>query len=153
MGHPKVKRNIASNEEAARASKGVRFGATGLRRLHDWRTFLYVLADAPPSTKPKLLSHVGHGRVTILASDTPLGRSASTPLARTTIRRICGAPSLGNTPHGLRSPSCPQCDMLASTPEALERHVARCPSGGTRHVMHHGLIKTIMGDCGGVRGA
>ena len=34
--------------EAARAPKGGRFVAAGLRRLQDWRTFLSVLVDAPP---------------------------------------------------------------------------------------------------------
>ena len=26
---------------------------------------------------------------------------------------------------------------------SLERHVARCPNGGARHMMHHGLIKNL----------
>jgi len=34
--------------EAARAPKGVRFVAAGLRRLQDWRTFLSALAVAHP---------------------------------------------------------------------------------------------------------
>ena len=31
-----------------------------------------------------------------------------------------------------------------AAPEALERHAARCPNGGARHTMHHGLIKTLL---------
>ena len=27
--------------------------------------------------------------------------------------------------------------------ESLERHVTRWPKGGTRHLMHHGIIKTL----------
>ena len=34
--------------EAARAPTRVPFVASGLRQLQDWRTFLFVLADAPP---------------------------------------------------------------------------------------------------------
>ena len=34
--------------EAVTTPKGVRFVAGALRRLHDWRTFLNSLADAPP---------------------------------------------------------------------------------------------------------
>ena len=93
--------------EASRAPKGVRFVSAGLRRLQDWRTFLSVLADAPLSTQPKLLSHYGQGSVDVLVSDIPLGRSVSPPLARCTIRHICGATTLGDIPLGLRSPSCP----------------------------------------------
>jgi len=129
--------------EASRAPKGVRFVAAGLRRLQDWRSFTRMHANVPISAQPKLLSHSGHGSVTVLASDIPLGRRTSTPLARMTIRRICGAPALGDIPPGLRSPSCPQCGLPAGSPEALERHVARCPNGGARHLMHHGLIKTL----------
>ena len=83
----------------------------------------------PPSTRAKLLSHFGDGSVAILLFDTPLDRSASTPLARTTIRRICGAPSLGNIPLELRSPSCPQCGLNAGEPEALERTWRGAPMG------------------------
>ena len=64
------------------APKGVRFVSDGLRRSHDWRTFLSALADAPLSTQPKLLSHSSHGIVAILVSDIPLDRSVSPPLAR-----------------------------------------------------------------------
>jgi hypothetical protein len=27
----------------------------------------------------------------------------------------------------------------------MERHVARCPNEDARHLMHHGLIKTLRG--------
>ena len=65
--------------EAVRAPNGVRFVVSGLRRLQDWRSFLSVLASAPPSTRPKLLSHSGHVSVSILIFDTPLGRKSSSP--------------------------------------------------------------------------
>ena len=132
-------------QEAARAPKGVRFVAACLRRLDEWRTFLSLLESAPLATQPRLLSHSGHGSVAIINSDIPLGRSTSTTLARTTIRRICGAPSLGDLPPGCRSPSCPQCGLPPGYLEALERHVSRYPNGGARHLMHHGLIKTLRG--------
>jgi len=134
-----------SLQDAARAHKGTRFVATGFRRLFDWRAFLSIIGDAPPppSTQPKLLSHSGHGCVAILTSDVPLGRSASPALARTTIRRICGASSLRDFPIGRRSPSCPKCGLPADAPDALERHVARCPNWGARHLMHRGLSNTL----------
>ena len=83
--------------------------------------------------------------VAILTSNTPLGRSSSPSLARTTIRRISSAPSLGDLPLGRRSLSSPQCGLPAGAHEALEQHVARCPNGGARHLMHHGIIKTLRG--------
>jgi hypothetical protein len=86
-------------QEAVRAPKGVRFVATGLRRLGDWRTFFPLLESTPLSTQPKLFSHSGHVSVAKLTSDIPIGRSKSTTLARTTIRRICGALSQGTSPR------------------------------------------------------
>jgi hypothetical protein len=59
--------------EAVQAPKGVRYVAPGLRRMQGWRSFLSLLADAPPSSQPKLLSYSGHGSVSIMISDTPLG--------------------------------------------------------------------------------
>ena len=38
--------------EATRAPKGVRFVVACLHRLHDWRTLLSVLANAPPPLHP-----------------------------------------------------------------------------------------------------
>ena len=72
-------------EEATKAPKGVRFVSAGMCRLQDWRTFLSVIADAPLSTQPKLLSPSCHGSVDVLVSDIPLDRSASPSLARCTI--------------------------------------------------------------------
>ena len=96
-----------------------------------------------PSVQPKLLSHYGHDiNVSILILDTPHARGISTLLARTTIHRITRAPSLGDLPPSLRFPYCPQCGLLAGSHKSLERHVARCPNGGARHWMHHGLIKS-----------
>jgi hypothetical protein len=54
---------VPALQEAARAPKGVRFVEAGLRRLADWRAFLFTLATAPLDTQPKLLSHSGHGNV------------------------------------------------------------------------------------------
>jgi hypothetical protein len=79
-------------QEAARPPKEMRFVAAGLSRMADWRAFLSTLAPAPLSTQPKLLSHSVHGSVALLINDTSLSRSAPTTLARTTIRRIGGAP-------------------------------------------------------------
>jgi len=129
--------------KAARAFKGVRVVAAELRRLSDWRSFLSILSTAPTSIKLKLLSHSGHGIVSILLSDTLLGRNASTPLARATIRRIIGAPSIGDLPPEHHSISCPQCGLPTGTPKSLERHVARCPNGGAHHRIHHGLVNTL----------
>ena len=117
--------------------------AAGLRRLVNWRAFLTVLSSAPSSAQPKLLSDNDPDSVSILISDTPHGRSASSLLARTTIRRITSAPTLGNLPRHLRSSHCAQCGLLSCSLESLERHVARCPNGGARHLLHHGLIKSL----------
>ena len=71
---------------AVRAPKGMRFVTARLRRLRGWRSFLSFLEYDPSSFKPKLLSHYSHGNVSIMIFDTPLGRSASPPLARSMIR-------------------------------------------------------------------
>jgi hypothetical protein len=130
-------------KDVARAPKGVRFVSSGLRRLAGWRAFPDTLVATPSSLHPKLLSHSGHGSVSLLIADKPLGHSASPHLARMTIRRINGAPSLADLPDDLRPPHCPQCGLPASSSKSLERHVTRCRNGGTHHLVHHGLAKTL----------
>ena len=81
--------------EAIAAPKGVRFIAARLRKLQDWRKFFHLHSITPARDQPKLLTHAGHGSVTCLQSDRPLGQQASAEIARMTIRRITGAQSLG----------------------------------------------------------
>ncbi len=89
-------------------------------------------------------SQSGHSSVSLLIIiDKSFGRHASPHLARMTIRRIGGVPSLAYLPADLRSPHCPHCGLPASSLESLKRHVARCPNGGACHLKHHGLIKTL----------
>ena len=136
--------------QAAAAPKGVRFVASGLRKLTEWRAFLSLQASSSSENKPKLLTHSGHGSVSILHSDIPPSRAVSALTARMTIRRITGAPCLGRE-RITSSTRCPQCGLTASTDESLERHVVRCPNGGMRHIMHYGLVqvlKSIIKDVG-----
>ena len=129
--------------QAAAAPKGVRFVASGLRKLTEWRSFFTLLCTSSPTNKPKLLTHTGHGSVSILHSDIPHGRVSSALTARMTIRRITGAPTLGRERLTPSSTRCPQCGLSATAEESLERHVVRCPNGGMRHKMHSGLVQVI----------
>jgi hypothetical protein len=96
----------------------------------------------PARDQPKLLTHVGHGSFTLLKSDKPLGHQASADIARTTIRRITRAPSLGR--HMLTTMhQCPQCGVNAGEEESLERHVVRWPNGGMLHLFHAGMVGVI----------
>ena len=121
--------------ECTTAPKGIRYIAARVRKMTDWRKFFTLHSRTPAGDQPKLLTHAGHGSVTLLQSDTPLGQHASAEIDRTTIRRITGAQSLGR--HRLTTMRhCPQCGMQAGDGEALERHVVRCPNGGMRHLFH-----------------
>ena len=118
--------------------------------MRDWRNFFTLHSRTPTRDQPKLLTHAGHGSVTLLQSDTPLGHHASAEIARTTNRRITGAQSLGRLrPTAMRH--CPQCGVQAGEEESLEHHVVRCPNGGIRHLFHAGLIgiiKSILPEAG-----
>jgi hypothetical protein len=128
--------------QATSAPKGIRFVASRIRKWRDWRDFFDLHSSAPARDQPKLLTHAGHGSVTILQSDRPLGQLASAEVARTTIRRISGASSLGR--HSLTAKQhCPQCGVQGGEQESLERHVVRCPNGGMRHLFHAGLVGVI----------
>jgi hypothetical protein len=118
--------------------------------MTEWRTFLSLQAFSSSENKPKLLTHSGHGIVTILHSDIPPCRAVLALTARMTIRRIIGAPCLGRE-HITSSTRCPQCGLTAITDESPKRHVVRCPNGGMRHEMHYGLVqvlKSIIKDVG-----
>jgi hypothetical protein len=128
------------------APKGVRYIAARIRKMRDWRIFFTLHNRTPARDQPKLLTHAGHGSVTMLQSDTPLGQRVSAEIARTTIRRITGAQSLGRH-HLTALKHCPQCGVQAGEEESLERHVVQCPNGGMRHLFHAwlvGVIKTIL---------
>jgi hypothetical protein len=81
------------------APKGIRFIAAKLQKLTEWRHFFDLHQRTPARDQPKLLTHAGHGSVTILQSDTPLGQRMSAETAKTTIKRITSAKLLGR--HGL----------------------------------------------------
>jgi len=124
--------------------------AAGLRRLGNGEHSRPHLQPPPPQPDPNsspplaMAYDMAYGHRHNLIRHTPWPECIH-PLARTTIRRICGAPSLGDIPPERRSLACPRCGLPAGGPEALERHVAQCPNGGARHLMHHGLIKTLCG--------
>ncbi len=121
---------------AAVAPKGVRLVSAGMRKLSKGRAFFTLHNTSSPShTQPKLFTHSGHGSVSILHSDIPLGRMVSASTARVTIRRIIGAPCLGKLRLFVAA-HCPRCGLTANSSESLERHVVRCPNGGMRHMMH-----------------
>jgi hypothetical protein len=105
--------------ESTAAPKGIRYIAARVRKMTDWRKFFTLHNKTPAGDQPKLLTHAGHGSVTLLQSDTPLGRQASAEIARTTIRRIIGAQSLGR--HSLTTMRhCPRCGVPARDGKALE---------------------------------
>ncbi len=123
-------------------ARGIRHVAAGLRRLQDWRKFLDILSASPTQVRTKLLSHSGHGSVSVLHSDIHHAGNVSAEAARVTIRRLTGAPALGRRQRG-PTHACPVCDTRGSVPEALEQHAVRCPAGGARAYMHAGLITTL----------
>jgi hypothetical protein len=128
--------------ESTAAPKGVRYIASRIQKLMDWRHFFTLHRRTPARDQPKLLTHVGHGSITLLQSDIPLGHHTSAKIARTTIRRITRARSLGR--HRLTTMQhCPQCGVQAREAESLQRHVVRCPNGGMRHLFPAGLVGVI----------
>ena len=129
-------------EEATGRVKGFKYIAAGLRKLTNWRLFCDMYSSASLADKVKLLSHSGHGSVTVLSTNTPHTRKASAQAARVTIRRITRAAALGNRQLD-QSTSCPHCDIPAGSPESLERHSVRCPNSGYRQRMHSGLVLAL----------
>jgi hypothetical protein len=99
---------------ATTSAKDVRFIAQGLRKLAEWRAFFLLLSTVSVATKPKLLNHSGHGNVSILQSDIPLGRAVSTLSARVIIKRIAGSLASGCTAYLL-----PPVTLNAAFPRAL----------------------------------
>ena len=81
-------------------ARGVKHIAAGVRRLSDWRRFLDIMGAAPEHTRAKLLTHFGHGSVSVLITDTPHAQNVSSEAARVMIRRITGAPALGRRQSG-----------------------------------------------------
>jgi len=130
-------------DSVATAPKGVRYVGAGLRKLNEWRALFNLHNDVPPLTRPKLLIHSGHGNVSILYSNIPPGRAASSTTARATILRIMGAPCLGRLRLSVGT-RCPQCGLSTNLEESLESHVVKCPNGGMRRVMHSGLVGVLV---------
>ncbi len=125
------------------APKGGRFVAANIMRQIEWSHFFTLHSRAKAHHhQPKLLTHSGHGSVTIQQSDTPLGTMATAGTACATIWRITRAQCLGR--HRFTTlQHCPQCGIVAGAYESLERHVVRYPNGGMRYLMHFGLVKII----------
>ena len=48
------------------STRGIKHVASGLRRLMDWRKFLDILSASPAQVRTKLLTHSGHGSVSVL---------------------------------------------------------------------------------------
>ena len=48
-----------------RSARGVKHIADGIRRLADWRHFLDILEGALDQVRTKLLTHSGHGNVSV----------------------------------------------------------------------------------------
>ena len=101
--------------EIVAAPKGVRFVVAKVRKITEWR-HLFCL-HASTKIKDQLLTHSRHGSVTVLQSETPLGRRTSPATARTTNRRITGAHCLGR--HHLTT--------MQHCPNAASRQERMCP--------------------------
>ena len=78
-----------------------------------------ILGAAPKHTRAKLLTHFGHGSVSVLLADTPHAKNVSPEAPRVTIQRVTGAPALGHQQCGA-SAACPVCDTRGNAPESLE---------------------------------
>jgi hypothetical protein len=141
---------LSELHQATTTPKCIRFIATNLRKLTEWRHFFDLHQRTPARDQPKLLTHAGHGSVTVLQSNIPLEQRASAEIVRTTIRRITGVVSLGR--HGLTAlQHCPQCGVQAGQAESLERHVVKCPNRGDAKFLSRGTrrdIKTILREAG-----
>ncbi len=70
------------------APKAVRYIVDGLRKLSKWCAFFNLLDALSLSTKLKLFTHSGHGSVSIMHSDIPLGRVVSASTRRATIKGL-----------------------------------------------------------------
>ena len=98
--------------ESTTTPKGIRLIAAKLRKLTEWRHFFDLHKRTPSRDQPKQLTHAGHGSVIVLRSDIPLGQRVLAEIAKTTIRRITCAKSLGR--HSLTTlQHCPQCGVQA----------------------------------------
>ena len=73
--------------ESTTVPKGVSYIVARIRKMTEWRHFFALHNMTPVRDQPKLLTHAGHGSVTLLQSDKPLGQQTSTEIARTTIKR------------------------------------------------------------------
>ena len=124
------------------SARGVKHIAACMRRLSDCRQFLDLLGLSPDQVRTKLLTHFGHGSVSILLANTPHAKNISAEAARVTIRRVTGAPALGRRQCG-PGEACHVCDTRGNAPESLGQHAVWCPGGGTRAFMHAGLISTL----------
>ncbi len=69
-------------------ARGVKHIAAGIRRLSVSRHFLEILKGAPDQVRTKLLTHYGHGNVSVLLADIPRANNVSAEAARITIRRV-----------------------------------------------------------------
>ena len=124
------------------SARGVKHIAASMRRLFDWRRFMDLLGSSPDQVRTKLLTHYGHGSVSVLLAYIPHAKNVSAEASRVTIRRVTGAPALGRRQCGPRD-VCFVCDTRGNAPESLEQHAVRCPAGGARAFMHDGLISTL----------
>ncbi len=59
--------------EATIAPKGIRFIAARIKKWTERRQFFDLISGALAQEQPKLLTYAGHGSVTLLHSDLPLG--------------------------------------------------------------------------------
>ncbi len=82
--------SIPRLDEVAVAPKRVHFVASTIKRLTNWRAYFELLSSAPLFIKSKILTHSGHGSVSILISDIPHDRAIFASTAKATIRQITG---------------------------------------------------------------
>ena len=96
----------------------------------------------PDKVRTELLTQFGHGRVSVLHTNSPHANNVSGEAARVTIRGVIGASALGHRQCGPTA-ACPVCDIRGNAKESLEQHAIRCPLVGARAFMYAKLITNL----------
>jgi hypothetical protein len=138
--------------ENTAAPKGVRIVAAGIRKHTEWRRFLhccrsrrYNISLICPRIQATGRHYTSSGHIPWQNCGSGDGPSDHLHYYWSTMAKRLGRRGLECLHH------CPPCGILAGTEEPLERHMVRCPNGGTRHRLHDGLvgvIKSILKDAG-----
>ena len=135
--------------DAAVNARGVHHVSRRISHMLSWREFFDIYVQAPVPERIRLLSQSGPGSVSFLSPDTSLAHSAHPEVFCASLRRAVGLSAVGPVPPSLTA--CPTCNLAATDPLQLERHIPRCPIGDAKHRQHAGLAQilvSILKDCG-----